>query len=436
MTTAGKPIQCRAAVAWEVDKPFSLETVEVAVPKKGEVRVKMASTGVCHSDLHNLEGIDKSYPFPGVFGHEGAGVIESVGEGVTSVKPGDKVVLVFESHCGDCANCKSTKTHLCRKTPRNQLQMDGTSRITCKGQALSQMNSISTFSEYTVTSEFNVAKVNPAANPNILCLAGCCIPTGYGAVMNAGQVTPGSSCAIWGLGGVGMCVVMGCRDSGAAKIIGLDVNSSKFQLAKEFGCTDVLNPKEVNVPEKLAEMTGGGPDFCFVSVGLIPVMLGDEKPSHLLRKMKELSNGQLQDDFLQSLWLQRMPPHIQTVLSASSEPLDKLAIIADKVSEVVGASSTICAATTVPPPSQSSSCSAQPTMDSLARQIQELSLQVAELTRERNSSRHQRYSSDRRRSHSRSRSVNRGSGICYYHRRYKEQARKCVSPCAFVQKNE
>ncbi|GFW93628.1 transposon Tf2-9 polyprotein [Trichonephila clavipes] len=157
-------------------------------------------------------------------------------------------------------------------------------------------------------------------------------------------------------------------------------------------------------------------------------------PATCCEKMKELSNGQLQDDFLQSLWLQRMPPHIQTVLSASSEPLDKLAIIADKVSEVVGASSTICAATTVPPPSQSSSCSAQPTMDSLARQIQELSLQVAELTRERNSSRHQRYSSDRRRSHSRSRSVNRGSGICYYHRRYKEQARKCVSPCAFVQK--
>ncbi|GFW65381.1 transposon Tf2-8 polyprotein [Trichonephila clavipes] len=167
---------------------------------------------------------------------------------------------------------------------------------------------------------------------------------------------------------------------------------------------------------------------------LTDLQLGDEKPSHLLRKMKELSNGQLQDDFLQSLWLQRMPPHIQTVLSASSEPLDKLAIIADKVSEVVGASSTICAAKTVPPPSQSSSCSAQPTMDSLGRQLQELSLQVAELTRERNSSRHQRYSSDRRRSHSRSRSVNRGSGICYYHRRYKEQARKCVSPCAFVQK--
>ncbi|GFX36791.1 transposon Ty3-I Gag-Pol polyprotein [Trichonephila clavipes] len=167
---------------------------------------------------------------------------------------------------------------------------------------------------------------------------------------------------------------------------------------------------------------------------LTDLQLGDEKPSHLLRKMKELSNGQLQDDFLQSLCFQRMPPHIQTVLSTSSEPLDKLAIIADKVSEVVGASSTICAATSVPPPSQSPSCSAQPTIDSLARQIQELSLQVAELTRERNSSRHQRYSSDRRRTHSRSRSVNRGSGICYYHRRYKEQVCKCVSPCAFVQK--
>lgn len=280
MATSGKPIQCRAAVAWEVNKPFSMETVEVAVPKKGEVRVKMASTGVCHSDLHILEGIDKNYPFPGVFGHEGAGVIESVGEGVTSVKPGDKVVLVFESYCGDCDYCKSTKTHLCRKTPRNALQMDGTSRITCKGKSLSQMNSISTFCEYTVTSEFNVAKVNPAANPNILCLAGCCIPTGYGAVMNIGQVTPGSSCAIWGLGGVGMCVVMGCRDSGAAKIIGLDVNPNKFQLAKEFGCTDVLNPKEVNVPEKLAEMTNGGPDFCFVSVGLIPVMEQAFNSSH------------------------------------------------------------------------------------------------------------------------------------------------------------
>ncbi|GFU27667.1 hypothetical protein TNCV_3349711 [Trichonephila clavipes] len=169
---------------------------------------------------------------------------------------------------------------------------------------------------------------------------------------------------------------------------------------------------------------------------LTDLQLGDEKPSHLLRKMKEMSNGQLQDDFLQSLWLQKNATTYPDCLSASSEPLDKLAIIADKVSEVVGSSSTICAATTVSPPSQSSSCSVQPTMDSLARQIQELSLRVAELTKKAPIPRHQRYSSDRRRSHSRSRVSIEESGICYYHRRYKEQARKCVSPCAFVQKNE
>ncbi|XP_035227741.1 alcohol dehydrogenase class-3 chain L-like isoform X1 [Stegodyphus dumicola] len=281
MATAGKPIKCRAAIAWGVNKPYTIETVEVAVPKKGEVRVKMGSTGICHSDLHNLEGIDEKYPFPSVFGHEGAGVIESVGEGVTDLQPGDVVVLTFESHCGDCKYCKDSKTNLCLRTPRNHLQMDGTSRITYNGKVLSQMNSISTNSEYTVTSQFNVAKVNPRADPHSLCLAGCCIPTGYGAAMNAGQVSPGSTCAVWGLGGVGMCVVMGCRDSKAAKIIGIDTNPQKFALAKDLGCTDVLNPNDVpDVPKKLAEMTDGGVDFCFVSVGIISVMEEAFKSSH------------------------------------------------------------------------------------------------------------------------------------------------------------
>ncbi|KAG8192180.1 hypothetical protein JTE90_027818 [Oedothorax gibbosus] len=273
MLTANKPITCKAAVAWEVNKPFTIETVEVAPPKKGEVRVKMYSSGVCHSDLHDLEGIDPNYPFPGVFGHEGAGRIESGGEGVTSVQPGDVVVLLFESYCGDCDYCKGSSTHKCLKTRRDGLQQDGTSRITCKGQTLSQMNSISTFSEYTVCSEFNVAKVNPSANPHDLCLAGCCIPTGYGAAVNVAKVTQGSSCAVWGLGGVGMCAVMGCRNSGASMVIGIDTNSRKFQLGKEFGCTDFLNPNEVeNVPEKLAEMTGGGVDFCIVAVGSVQIM--------------------------------------------------------------------------------------------------------------------------------------------------------------------
>lgn len=281
MATAGKPIHCRAAVTWEVNKPFSIETVEVAVPKKGEVRVKMSSTGICHSDLHMQEGFDKKWSFPSLLGHEGAGIIESVGEGVTSVQPGDKVVTLFESYCGECKYCKSPKTNMCLKQRKDNLQMDGTSRITCKGQTLSQMGSISTFSEYTVTSVYNVTKINPKANPNIMCLAGCCIPTGYGAAVNAAKVLPGSTCAIWGLGGVGMCVVMGCRNSGAAKIIGIDPNPKKFALAKELGCTDVLNPKEVDdVPKKLEEMTDGGVDYCFASVGVLSAMEQAFNSSH------------------------------------------------------------------------------------------------------------------------------------------------------------
>lgn len=272
--TAGKPIVCRAAVLWKANEPYVIEQVEVAVPKPGEVRIKVTSAGLCHSDLHMQEGCDPKYPFPIVLGHEGAGIVESVGEGVKSVAPGDYVIPVFESYCGDCAFCKSPKTNMCLKQPRNNLQIDGTSRITCKGNPLAQMATVSTFSEYTVTNEINVAKVSKKAPANRMCLAGCCIPTGYGAVMNTAKVPPGSTCAIWGLGGVGMAVVMGCRDSGASKIIGIDLNPKKFPLAKEFGCTDVLNPKDhtKSLPEILQGMTNGGPDFCFVSVGVIAAM--------------------------------------------------------------------------------------------------------------------------------------------------------------------
>lgn len=281
MTTAGKPITCRAAVVWKVKDPYTIETVEVAVPHKGEVRVRITSAGICHSDLHIQEGCNPEWYYPGVLGHEGAGIIESVGEGVSSVQPGDIVVICFEAYCGECAYCKDSRTNMCQKQSRDNFQMDGTSRITCKGQKMSQMSSVSTFSEYTVTWENNVAKVNPKANPNTLCLAGCCIPTGYGAVMNVGQVPKGATCAVWGLGGVGMCSVMGCRDSGASKIIGVDPNPRKFALAKEFGCTDVLNPKEVDdVPKKLAEMTNGGVDYCFVSVGIVPAMEQAFESSH------------------------------------------------------------------------------------------------------------------------------------------------------------
>ncbi|XP_015920153.1 alcohol dehydrogenase class-3 chain L-like isoform X1 [Parasteatoda tepidariorum] len=281
MATAGKPIICRAAVLWEKSQPYSLENVEVAVPKKGEVRIKIVSSGICHSDVHFQDGMMDNFVFPAVLGHEGAGIIESIGEGVTRCKEGDLVVLAFESYCEECDFCKNPNCNMCMKQPRNNLQMDGTSRITCKGKSLTQMFSISTFSEYTVVSQFNVAKVNPKANLSSLCLVGCCLPTGYGAAINAGKVTPGSSCAIWGLGGVGMCVVMGCRDAGASKIIGIDLNPKKYELAKELGATDFINPKEVpNVPEALAKMTNGGVDFCFVSVGILSVMNEAFKASH------------------------------------------------------------------------------------------------------------------------------------------------------------
>uniref|UniRef100_A0A2L2Y359 Alcohol dehydrogenase class-3 chain L n=1 Tax=Parasteatoda tepidariorum TaxID=114398 RepID=A0A2L2Y359_PARTP len=281
MATAGKPITCRAAVVWEVGQQYSIEKVEVDVPKKGEVRVRMTSAGLCHSDVHMQHGSDKNWSFPTVLGHEGAGIIESLGEGVDRFEKGDIVVCTFEAYCRDCDYCMSPKTNVCRKQPRNNLQMDGTSRIAAKGKKCSQMGSLGLFSEYIVTSEFNVTKVNPKANPNTLCLAGCCIPTGYGAAMNAGKVTPGSSCAVWGLGGVGMCVIMGCRDSGASKIIGIDPNAKKFELAKQFGATDFLNPKEVkSVPETLAQMCKDGVDYCFVSVGILSAMEEAFNSSH------------------------------------------------------------------------------------------------------------------------------------------------------------
>ncbi|XP_055941743.1 alcohol dehydrogenase class-3-like [Argiope bruennichi] len=263
-----QPIVCKAAITWKAGKGFSIETVEVAVPKKGEVRVQVKSSGLCHTDVHMMEGVEKDWPFPSVLGHEGAGIVESIGEGVTDFAPGDIVVFLFEGYCGNCDYCKDSRTNMCRHQPRNQLQRDGTSRFSCKGKEISQLFSLGTFSEFTVVSVCNITKVNPKANPNTLCLVGCCIPTGYGAVINAGKVPAGATCAVWGLGGVGLCVLMGCRDSGASKIIGVDTNSDKFSVAKEFGATEVLDPKEVgNVPEKIAEMTNGGADFCFASVG-------------------------------------------------------------------------------------------------------------------------------------------------------------------------
>lgn len=275
--TAGKTIQCKAAVAWEAKKPLTIETIEVAPPKSGEVRIKITHTGVCHTDSYTLDGHDPEGLFPVVLGHEGGGIVESVGEGVTSMQPGDHVIPLYIPQCYDCKFCRSPKTNLCQKVRATQgkgVMPDGTSRFTCKGKQLFHFMGTSTFSEYTVVAEVSVCKVNPQAPLDKVCLLGCGISTGYGAALNTAKVEPGSTCAVWGLGAVGLAVIMGCKKAGASKIIGIDINPDKFNVAKEFGATDCVNPKDhqKTIQEVLVELTDGGCDFTFECIGNIHTM--------------------------------------------------------------------------------------------------------------------------------------------------------------------
>eukprot|EP00051_Salpingoeca_urceolata_P026344 m.476973 g.476973 ORF g.476973 m.476973 type:complete len:379 (-) comp20713_c0_seq1:95-1231(-) len=279
MATAGKPITCKAAVAWAAKQPLSIEDIEVAPPRAGEVRIKILHTGVCHTDAYTLDGHDPEGIFPVVLGHEGGGVVESVGEGVTSVAPGDHVIPLYVPECKECKFCKSSKTNLCQKirVTQGRGQMpDGTSRFTCKGQTLAHFMGTSTFSEYTVVAEISVAKVNPEANLSKACLLGCGISTGYGAVLNTADVEEGATVAVWGLGAVGLACIMGAAERKASKIIGVDINPSKFDKAKEFGATDFVNPKDLpegkSVVQVLQEMTDGGLDYTFECIGNVHTM--------------------------------------------------------------------------------------------------------------------------------------------------------------------
>jgi len=273
----GKPIKCRAAVAWEAKKPLVIEEIEVAPPKAGEVRLKVTATGVCHTDAYTLDGHDPEGLFPCILGHEGGGIVESVGEGVTSVKPGDHVVPLYIPQCYDCKFCKSPKTNLCGKIRLTQgkgVMPDGTTRFTCKGQNLYHFMGTSTFAEFTVVAEISLAKVNESAPLNKVCLLGCGISTGYGAALNTAGVEKGSSVAIWGLGAVGLAVAMGAREAGASRIIGIDINPDKFEVAKKFGCTEFVNPTEhtKSIQEVLIELTDGGLDYTFECIGNIKTM--------------------------------------------------------------------------------------------------------------------------------------------------------------------
>jgi len=275
--TVGKTITCRAAVAWEAKKPLTIETIEVAAPKANEVRIKVLHTGVCHTDSYTLDGHDPEGKFPSVLGHEGGGIVESVGEGVTRVAPGDHVIPLYIPQCGDCKFCKSPKTNLCSKIRSTQgagVMPDGTSRFTCKGQTLFHFMGCSTFSEYTVVADISVAKVDEAAPLDKVCLLGCGITTGYGAALNTAGVEAGSTCAVWGVGAVGLAVIMGCKAAGATTIIAVDINNGKADLAKQFGATEFLNPKEFDRPinEVLVEKTDGGLDYTFECIGNVHTM--------------------------------------------------------------------------------------------------------------------------------------------------------------------
>ncbi|WP_237055486.1 S-(hydroxymethyl)glutathione dehydrogenase/class III alcohol dehydrogenase [Microbulbifer sediminum] len=274
---SAEPIQCKAAVAWKAGEPLSIETVEVMPPQKGEVRIKLVATGVCHTDAFTLSGEDPEGNFPAILGHEGGGIVESVGEGVTSVAVGDHVIPLYTPECGECKFCLSGKTNLCQKIRETQgrgLMPDGTTRFSVDGKPVYHYMGTSTFSEYTVLPEIALAKVNPEAPLEEVCLLGCGVTTGMGAVMNTAKVEEGATVAIFGLGGIGLSAVIGARMANAGRIIGIDINTSKFDLAKKLGATDCINPKDYDKPiqEVIVELTDGGVDYSFECIGNVEVM--------------------------------------------------------------------------------------------------------------------------------------------------------------------
>ncbi len=228
-------MKTRAAVAWEAGKPLVVEEVDLAGPKTGEVLVRIVATGVCHTDAFTLSGADPEGLFPVILGHEGGGIVEEIGAGVTSVKPGDHVIPLYTPECGKCKFCTSGKTNLCqaiRATQGKGLMPDGTTRFSIKGRPVLHYMGTSTFSEYTVLPEIALAKIDPQAPLDKVCLLGCGITTGIGAVLNTAKVRPGSSVAVFGLGGIGLSVVQGAVMAKAARIVAIDTNPSKWEMAK------------------------------------------------------------------------------------------------------------------------------------------------------------------------------------------------------------
>lgn len=277
-STAGKPITCKAAIAWEAGKDLSIEDVEVATPQAHEVRIEIYYTGVCHTDAYTLSGKDPEGAFPIVLGHEGAGIVESIGDDVKTVKPGDHVVALYTPECGECKFCKSGKTNLCGKIRATQgkgVMPDGTSRFKAYGRDILHFMGTSTFSQYTVVADISVVALPEKAPMDRTCLLGCGITTGYGAATVTAKIEKGSNVAVFGAGCVGLSVIQGAVQNGASKIIVVDVNDAKEAWGKKFGATDFVNPTKLggkSIQDELIEMTDGGCDYTFDCTGNVGVM--------------------------------------------------------------------------------------------------------------------------------------------------------------------
>ena len=269
-------MKVKAAICWEAKTPLSIDTINLDGPKAGECLVRLVATGVCHTDAYTMSGRDPSGLFPTVLGHEGGGIVEEVGAGVIGLKPGDHVIPLYIPECRNCKFCLSGKTNLCGAllpTQGKGLMPDGTSRLSHKGRTLHHYMGTSTFAEYTVVPEIALAKIRKDAPLDKVCLLGCGVTTGIGAVLNTAKVHPGASVAIFGLGGIGLSVVQGAVMAGAGRIIAIDTNPKKFPLARQLGATDCLNPSDVsNLAEAVVEMTDGGVDFSFECIGNVEVM--------------------------------------------------------------------------------------------------------------------------------------------------------------------
>lgn len=270
-------INSRAAVATAAGQPLSIEEIQVAAPRAGEVLVKMVATGVCHTDAFTLSGDDPEGIFPAILGHEGGGVVIELGAGVSSVAVGDHVIPLYTPECRTCKFCLSGKTNLCqaiRGTQGKGLMPDGSSRFSLAGETIYHYMGTSTFSEYTVVPEIALAKIDKSAPLDKACLLGCGVTTGIGAVMNTAKVEPGATVAVFGLGGIGLSVIIGAVMAKASRIIAIDLNDSKFDIAKKFGATDVVNPSHFDRPiqEVIVDMTDGGVDYSFECIGNVNVM--------------------------------------------------------------------------------------------------------------------------------------------------------------------